>query len=63
MSDLESVKENLATAAFGTAKQIDGHCRRCKQPFTPDTVFTSAGWREATISGLCEKCFDEMFEE
>jgi hypothetical protein len=61
--DLFAFRDSLAEKAFGTATQVDGHCRRCKQPFSPDTVFTAAGWRETAISGICEKCFDEMYEE
>lgn len=61
--DLTVFRERVAEEAFGSAKQVDGHCRRCKQPFTPDIVFTASGWRETAISGVCEKCFDEMYDE
>lgn len=38
-------------------------CFNCKQPFTSANVFTNAGLREIAISGMCEKCFDELFAE
>lgn len=39
------------------------HCFQCKQPFTSENVYSDMGWRETQISGICEKCFDKMFEE
>lgn len=40
------------------------HCVECKQPFVwKVNVFTMDGAAETKISGLCEKCFDAMFEE
>ncbi len=38
-------------------------CFSCKEPFTEKNVFTVEGWRETEISGMCEKCFDELFTE
>ena len=35
-------------------------CFHCNKPFTDENVFTDAGWREIRISGMCEKCFDEI---
>lgn len=57
---LESFKDQIAKAAFGTTEQIPGKCRRCKQAFSDKNVFTPAGWRETKITGICEKCFDEV---
>lgn len=34
-------------------------CIACKNPFTDENVYSSAGWRETRISGMCEKCFDD----
>lgn len=59
--DLTALKDSLATAAFGDAPVVAGHCRSCKQPFSPDNVFSAAGWRETAISGICESCFDDMW--
>jgi len=39
------------------------HCISCKQPFSPDNVFTIEGARETTLSGMCEVCWDELFED
>lgn len=38
-------------------------CCSCKQAFTSANVHTSAGWAETRISGMCEDCFDAMFDE
>lgn len=39
-------------------------CIECHEPFKYGVnVFTTAGMREITISGFCEKCFDAIFEE
>jgi hypothetical protein len=38
------------------------HCVTCKQPFSNLNVFTAAGKRECQISGLCEICYDALFE-
>ena len=38
-------------------------CYTCGQPFTRVNVFTTLGWRETQISGMCEACFDELFKE
>jgi len=38
-------------------------CVDCKKPFSLFNTHTAAGWRETQISGMCEKCFDEMYEE
>lgn len=38
-------------------------CIHCKQPFKFGVnVFTNAGLREVGISGMREKCFDELFD-
>lgn len=38
-------------------------CIQCKEPFRFNVnVFTNDGYREVQISGLCEKCFDDLFE-
>ncbi len=38
-------------------------CITCEQPFTKENVTTAAGWRETQISGICEECFDSLFED
>lgn len=56
--------DNMARLAFGHApSDIPGHCISCKEPFSDSNVFSEAGWREIKISGLCERCFDEITME
>ena len=38
-------------------------CIQCQQPFTEENVKTLLGWKETRLSGMCEKCFDALFEE
>lgn len=38
-------------------------CIECQQPFTRKNVYSDLGWKETQISGLCEECFDALFEE
>ena len=38
-------------------------CISCKQPFTAERVKTYAGWKETQISGMCEVCYDELFDD
>ena len=38
-------------------------CTQCNLHFSQANVHTSAGWAETQISGLCEDCFDGLFEE
>lgn len=39
------------------------HCVECKEAFTNKNVFTLDGWKETQISGYCEKCFDDLFND
>lgn len=39
------------------------HCIQCKAPFSELNVFTREGARETNISGMCEICFDALFED
>lgn len=42
----------------------DAKCIDCEQPFKFGVnVFTREGQKEIAISGLCEKCFDSLFED
>lgn len=46
---------------FHVARQMDLICVRCKEePF--GNCNSEAGRREVRISGLCEKCFDEIMD-
>jgi hypothetical protein len=35
-------------------------CVGCTRPFSDENCFTQAGWQETQISGVCERCFDQM---
>lgn len=61
--DLTNLQESIAEKAFGGGPVTDGHCRRCREPFSEKNVFSAAGWGETKLSKLCEKCFDKMWEE
>ena len=51
------------TVASKQVKSSEARCICCKEPFTPDNVFTKEGMAEIAISGMCEKCFDGLFDE
>lgn len=38
------------------------HCIECGEPFTEANVHTRDGVLETQISGMCEDCFDALFE-
>lgn len=38
-------------------------CNECFQPFSEANVHTQDGWKETRLSGMCEDCFDGLFEE
>lgn len=38
-------------------------CITCKEPFSKANVFTVEGYMECDISGMCEICFDRLFED
>ena len=70
---LQELKDNLAKDLFGEtsteAQNID-HCICCNQPIFqgskgdgPGCIYSSEGNREYRISGICEHCFDSMWEE
>jgi hypothetical protein len=63
--NLKELKENLSKEIFGQTKQEacnEGICISCKQPAIPK-CYSQAGLREYQISGMCEECFDKLFEE
>lgn len=40
------------------------YCIECSQPFELNVnVFTELGLKETKISGICEKCWDNIFSE
>jgi hypothetical protein len=63
--NLQNFKDKLAKELFGQTvneSQSTGLCIQCKEPAIPK-CYSEAGKREYYISGLCEKCYDEMWEE
>lgn len=38
------------------------HCINCSSEFNSKNTFTKEGWRETQISGMCERCFDLLFD-
>jgi hypothetical protein len=59
---LNQLKRQLAEDCYG--EQPNGKtCLECKQPFSDRNTHSEAGWKETQISGLCEDCFDALFEE
>jgi len=61
---LQKFKDDMARLAFGAAPaDVPGHCIQCREPFSANNVFTEAGARETKISGICEACWDKLFEE
>jgi hypothetical protein len=52
---------------FGFSEEIKavehGFCPLCKQPISKDSFIDELSKKEYKISGLCQKCQDEMFEE
>lgn len=42
---------------------MNTHCMLCHEPFSTVNVFTPEGAKETQISGICESCFDSLFDE
>lgn len=41
----------------------EARCIHCGEPFSSKNVFTREGLAEIKISGMCEVCFDGLFED
>lgn len=48
---------------FAAANITYTACVECKERFSDANCRTQAGWQETQISGLCERCFDNITEE
>lgn len=64
------LKGNMLPESFGDFLRLraDGAlrfhgCVSCCEPFDGDNTQTPAGWRETQISGMCEHCFDNLFDD
>lgn len=61
---LQALQDELAReAGLHPENRAEGKCVKCGEPFSEKNVFTKAGMKETMISGLCEKCWDEIFAE
>jgi len=61
-ADLESLKRGVARELFGITLQeahLQSICIKCKDPIVSFVDHISA--KEYGISGLCQKCQDEIF--
>lgn len=61
-NELDEFKDSFAQSLYGMTKDeavSKGICIQCKEPALPK-CYSDAGRKEYTISGLCEKCFDEI---
>lgn len=38
-------------------------CCQCEEAFSPENTHSTAGWAETQISGVCEDCFDSLFDD
>ena len=62
---LQDLKDKLAKDLFGQTKDEatqTGLCIDCGEDAEANS-YSEAGRKEYHISGICEKCFDGMFEE
>ena len=61
---LQNLVENLTKEVYNTDLNEsinEGLCVSCKEPALPK-CYSKAGFKEFSISGLCEECFDKIFE-
>ena len=62
---LQEEIDKLAFDLFGQTKSQSvstGLCIHCKESALPK-CYSDAGRKEYGISGLCEQCFDDIFQE
>ena len=51
-------------AALASQNPMFAVCSICGLSLSdPKAAYTTAGWRETQISGICEPCFDSLFED
>ena len=64
MNQVNQLKDNLSEQIYGMKRSTGiekGLCIHCKEPALPK-CYSEAGRKEYKISGLCEKCFDSIFQ-
>ena len=62
--DLDQFKNDMARDIYGMSKDEaieKGICLECNEQALPK-CYSPEGRKEYTISGLCEQCFDKMFD-
>lgn len=52
-----------AFAGFNLDNAAEGRCIKCGEPFSDENTHTAAGWKETHITGMCEDCFDGLFDK
>lgn len=55
--------EELKLLGFDLSKEVDRYCKLCKEKISEVNTYSSQGWKEISISGICEKCFDDLFKK
>lgn len=61
---IKKITNDMAKELYGVdpvESKAKGLCINCKEPALPK-CYSDAGIKEFDISGLCEKCFDALFE-
>jgi hypothetical protein len=58
----EAIQEAAEAAGLNLSNKGNGLCVKCGRPAL-EHCSTPEGLREFSISGMCEECFDAMFEE
>jgi hypothetical protein len=62
VSQLRKMQENLAKAAdLNLQNKAKGLCIKCGLEALP-RCYSIAGVQEFHISGMCEKCFDSLYD-
>ena len=49
--------------SIGLSANDKNSCIVCGEQFSDRNTHSAAGWREILISGICEDCFDGLFED
>ena len=64
MEILKKIKTSLMESIYDNPikSMQKGLCISCKQTAL-ENCYSDAGRKEYKISGLCEKCFDSLFDE
>jgi len=65
MDKLQKFQKSLQDKLYGKDSQSNwdkGLCIKCKQSALAN-CYSEGGKREFAISGLCEKCFNELFDK